>query len=111
MAQSTVLFCADVMIVEEKIKKQKKRGGNMIPESQFPVQLEESQDKDADQIFVHHSIDKEENVHFIPSEPQTMLTPSSDLVVNLDVQKLNQMAEDIKKSQGNIAHNFELIDN
>ena len=39
-----------------------------------------------------------------------MVTPASDMAVNLDVDKLNKMAEEIKHSQDALA-NFELVDN
>ena len=37
MAQSTVLFCADVIKMEEKVVKSKKKQGSLAPESQVPV--------------------------------------------------------------------------
>lgn len=60
LAQSTVLFCADVIKMEEKVVKSKKKLGSIVPESQVPQELEASMDKDANHIFVHHSMDKED---------------------------------------------------
>lgn len=42
-----------------------------------------------------------------------METPSSELIQNLDVNKLNKMAEDIKNSQGaglNVIDAYEMVD-
>ena len=52
LTQSTVLFCADVIKMEEKVVKSKKKKSNIVPESQLPCDLEASQDKDVHEIFV-----------------------------------------------------------
>jgi hypothetical protein len=53
--QSTMLICADVIKMEEKVVKSKKKS-SIMPESVIQP-MEASVDKDADEIFVHNSVE------------------------------------------------------